>query len=249
MFTPIRSTQNASDSGSVENPANFVLTLNSPTRSIIVDHDGFSIGASPHCDLTLVDASIPPLHSIIHQQSGIAWIEAADDNVFITVNDRPCRRMTFRSDDRLKIGATEFAISLQPQNQVRLDEPVMNEDLALLTAEELCDRILSEQTMVAEFAEGQRSGWEALLRAINDANQEITSSDQHFGDRQVALNELLGQIQELNEAIVIHTRELNQRESEVLASTSALEESQQRIDKIVDQLNQNDPPNELRASA
>jgi len=259
MFSPFRSSLSAPDPSSVDDSANLVLTLQSQGTSVLVRHDGFSIGTSQRCDLTLVEPSIPALHSVIHLQRGAIWIEAADDKATLIVNDRPYRRMALRHDDRLKIGATEFTILIQPEGIARSDEAVMTEDLALLTAEELCDRILSEQSMVAEFADGQRAGWDALLRAIEAANDEPATSGSidelsiATEEQQVVFDALLGQIQELNEAITDRTRELDHREIEVLESTSMLEESQQRvsqrIDEILDHLNKTDPPNELRASA
>lgn len=259
MFQPLRPSSNALHSANDDQSANMAVSLHCQGRRVLVTHDGFTIGSSPNCDLTLAEASVPLLHSVIHVQSGATWIEAADDTILLTVNDTSHRRMSLRHHDRLKIGTSEFQIVMQPELVDVSEEAPMTEDLALLTAEELCDRILAEQSMVTEFAEGQRSGWEALLKAIEAANDEPVAEE--LGDdlftpieeQQVTLDTLLGQIQELNESVSERTRELEVREIEVIQKTTILEESQQqvtkRIDEILDQLNQTDPPGELRASA
>lgn len=255
MFTPLHSSQHSSNSGSSENTTNVVLTLKSHRQTVTVTHDGFSIGASPQCDLVVADHGVPLLHSVIHMQSGAIWVQNADDETMLLVNDQSCRRMSLRHQDRLRIGKTEFTILLTPDIAMAVEENAMTEDLALLTAEELCDRILSEQTMVAEFEEGQRSGWDALLRAIDASHEQAVSQQQPEvpDEQQAAFDALLGQIHELNETISDRTRELTSHEAEVLSSTSMLEETQQRVSQrlgeILDQLNKTDPPNELRASA
>lgn len=254
MFTPLHSSLTGLNSGSIENPPKVVLTLKFHTRSVSVTKDGFSIGASPHCDFVISDHGVPLLHSVIHLQDGVIWIETADHSALLVVNDHTCRRMTLRNQDRLQIGATEMVVQMMPEITTAIEENVMTEDLALLTAEELCDRILSEQTMVAQFETGQRAGWDALLRAIDAANQE-TVTQQHSAptEHAAAFDVLLGQIHELNETICDRTRELTKHEAEVLSSASMLDESQQRVSQrlgeILEQLNKTDPPTELRASA
>lgn len=255
MFTPLHSSQHSSNLRSSGNTTSVVLTLKSHRQLVTVSHDGFSIGSSAQCDLVVTDPGVLPLHSVIHMQSGAIWVQNAEDEALLIVNDQPCRRMSLRHQDRLRIGETEFTILLTPDIAVAVEENAMTEDLALLTAEELCDRILQEQTMVAEFDEGQRSGWEALLRAIENANEEtpVQQQPEVSVEQQTVFETLLGQIQELNETISDRTRELTSHEAEVLSSTSMLDETQQRVsqrlDEILDQLNKSDPPNELRASA
>jgi hypothetical protein len=238
---------------------NVVLTLLFSGHSVTVTHDGFTIGSSRRCDLNLNDPSLPGLHSVIHMQSGAIWIEVAADNLTLTVNDRPYRRMALRHEDRLKIGSTEFEFQLKSEPVSNVSGSALDEDLSLLTAEELCDRILSEQSMVDEFIEGQRSGWEALLRAIKSAHEEV-SVDQMDNDastdhveNHVAFEKLLEQIQELNDSVQEQSRELSDHEKEVLEATSMMEESQnravQQLDEIIERLKNTDPPAGLRASA
>ena len=103
------------------------------------------------------------------------------------------------------------------------------------------------------------NGWEALLDAIKAVRSEPMINEMSesptfpIPEELVAYDALFGQIQELHETIVDRSRELDQKEAEVLASTSIIEESQQRVaqrlDEILDQLNKSEGPSELRASA
>jgi hypothetical protein len=123
----------------------------------------------------------------------------------------------------------------------------------------LCDRILAEQSLVTEFDDSQRAGWEALLKAIESANDEqidATSIDidpTASQNQKAAFDALLEQINHLNEVIAERTQELSDQEKQVVESASMLEESQARVhhrlDEILDQLKQTDEPNEMRASA
>ena len=259
MINPLRSSL-ASELSSFDDVP---LTLHFEQMSVTVTHDGFSIGSHRNCDLQQNDTSIPPLHSVIHTQQGAVWIEAANDETVLLVNDRPCRRMALRDGDHFLVGASTFVVRLGAVQHELLESPetlpTTKEDLASLSAEELCDRIFTEQSMIQELSTGERSGWEALLQAIEavhgePAPGEVTMAPTiPLSPEHVSYETLLGQIEELQETIVDRTRELSAQEVQVLASSSCLEESQQRVtqrlDELLDQLNKSDLPNELRASA
>ena len=122
-----------------------------------------------------------------------------------------------------------------------------------MTAEELCDRILAEQSMVAEFAEGQKSGWEALLRAIDAPTKrgEVIQFLRQPKNQVDALNDLLGQLQEINDTITDQTLRIEPAGiRKFWRRLPLLEESQhhveQRIEEIMDQISKSDTPNELR---
>ena len=239
MFTPLHSPEFSSDGRSSDNVSSEVLTLRSGGRTVTVTHDGFAVGSSPRCNLVISEHGVPALHSVIHLQGKAIWIQAADDATMLFVNDQSCRRMALRHMDRLRIGSTEFTVLMMPVSAMAIDENVMTEDLALLTAEELCDRILSEQTMVEQFEEGQHSGWRALLRAIDATNEEtvlLKKFLQSLKNSKLLSRALLDQIQELNETITDRTRELTTHEAEVLSSASMLDESQQRVAQRLDEI-------------
>ncbi len=261
MFKSLRSSTQ-SDSSFVGDSTDVAVALQLEHQSVLVAHDGFTIGSGRHCDLKFTEPSIPFLHSVIHKQCGAVWIEAADEAAFLQVNDRPCRRMALRHGDRLKIGSIGLVIDLGiPRTQFAEESSIddhVEEDLQSLTAEELCDRIVTEQTMVQELTE-EDSGWAALMDAIKAVRVEPMMNEMAEGttfplpEELVAYDALFGQIQELHETIIDRSRELNQKEAEVLASTSIIEESQQRVtqrlDEILDQLNKSEGQTELRASA
>lgn len=254
-FNPSRPSMPSSSGRSDE----MVLTLLSGSQSIQVNHDGFKIGTGRQCDLILEDPTIPRLHSQIHIQSGAVWIETVCDDLYLTVNGATCRRMALRDGDRLQIGSTRLSIQLAPQPLVAEVGEATNEglpeDLASLTAEELCDRILTEQAIVKELSADADSGWGALVKAIEAVREVPTSLESEnipHAEEVRVYNALLSHLQELQVAIADRTRELNQKEAEVLATASMMEETQkrvtQRLDVILDHLN-GPESNELRASA
>lgn len=273
MQTPIGTSISRLDSTGADNSSENVLVLKSAEMTVQITHDGFCIGSSRKCDLCLTDSTVPALHSIIHMQQGAIWIETADESAELVVNEHAYRRMALRHGDQLNIGSLAFVVQIGTGAAAALERAAVGEDLSLLTAEELCDRILSDQTMVDEFTAGQRAGWEMLLHAIEAASREAEVAepsiaaqplvaklddesevdDQSLAEDHAVLDSLLGQIQELNDALTDHTRQMNEREEQVLETTNLLNESQQeitqRLGDLIDQMSQTDPPNELRASA
>lgn len=258
MIEPLNSAIPGQDLAHTRLPQTESLRLQSLDYTVTVGRDGFTIGTSRQCDLTLRDPSVPAFHSIIHLQGGAIWIESANDAATIEVNGRLYRRMALRHDDCLRIGSIEFKVLLQPDTLSPADQASLNESLDLLTAEELCDRILSEQAMVEEFVEGRRAGWEALFRAIENANGEpeitVTQAQANaIPHDETGFEGLLEQLQSLSQTINDRSQDLDDHERQILESTALLEESQQRvaqqIEQLLEQLNQSDPPNELRASA
>jgi hypothetical protein len=265
MFNPPRPSLPLVNSNCSEDMASddLVLTLCSEHSSLMVAHDGFLIGSHPRCDLTLKDSLIQPVHCVIHMQAGAIWIESTDEDHTFIINDRSCCRMALRQGDLIRIGASAFQIDLSVNSRKCLlspaDRDVVAEDLTSLSAVELCDRIVTEQSMIQELSEGDRSGWEALIHAIEAVHQEprpagtvaeqtISPGSEHHG-----FLGLIGQIEELQETIADRTRELTDREATVAASSSMLEQSQalvtQRLDEILEQLGKSESPKELRASA
>jgi predicted component of type VI protein secretion system len=236
MFTPLRHTIPGLESISGRDSANEVLLLQREEQSIQVDHDGFTIGSSSQCDLTIADLTASQLHAVIHIQSGAIWIESANDESLLLINDRPCRRMALRHDDRIRIGAVEVAVRLVARNVG-----------------------IAEQSLVSDHDSGRRAGWDALLQAIEAAKNEVLEEEAKQQPVEkaelddVQIEELLAQIQQLNQTLSNRTEEMHDREVEVLNSTEILEQHQRdvshRLGEMLDQLNQSDPPNELRASA
>ena len=235
------------------------LVLEGPTESFAIDRDGLRIGSSPVCELPLPGG--PPLHSVIHQQSGVTWIESQEDASLI-VNGHARRRMSLRDGDVLELNGLELTVRMRSVDDVDETPQGFEEDLSLLSAEELCDRILSEQAMVEEFSEGQRAGWDGLLAAIEAAHEteqptvtlplEVEQAVEAVAEPDNC-ERLLEQIRELSEMVNGRSQELDDCESELVAATALLEEAQERVSQqiegLLEQLPTPSGEMELRASA
>ena len=244
---------------SADASSNPMLVLEGPAESFVVDRDGLRIGTSPVCDLLLPDG--PALHSVVHQQAGVTWIETLDDASLI-VNGRARRRMALRDGDALELNGYELTVRFRTAAETEEMPVGLGEDLSLLSAEELCDRIASEQTMIDEFDENQHSGWNGLMAAIEAAHEadQPTVALPLEVERAVETTaapddceRLLVQIRELSEMVNGRTQELDDCESELVAATALLEEAQERVSQqiegLLEQLQTPSGEIELRASA
>ncbi len=239
--------------------SNIALVLEGPAESFVIDRDGLRIGSSPVCELPLPGG--PPLHSVIHRQSGVTWIESQEDANLI-VNGCTRRRMALRDGDVLELNGLELIVRFRSVESVDEMPRGLEDDLSLLSAEELCDRILAEQDMVDEFSEGQREGWNGLLAAIEavrETEQPVATLPLEV-ERAVEpvaapdnCERLLEQIRELSEMVNGRSQELDDCESELVAATALLEEAQERvshqIEGLLEQLQTPTAELELRASA
>ena len=262
MIKPLRASLRT-DVSCHDIPDDLQMILRSKRQSVTIAHDGFSIGSHRRCDLHIVDSLVPPWHSVIHLQAGVIWIEAADEETVLIVNHRPCRRRALRHGDQLMIGDVVYTIEIVSKPLEFRDSFQANgevhEDLSTLSAEELCDRIETEQSMVKEMSQDEKSGWAALLHAIEAVHREpalgepLTDSTIKLAEDRVSYDAMLSHIEELHETISDQTQELSQQEADVMASSSSLEESQkrvaQRLDEIIEQFTRSDAPGEFRASA
>ena len=239
--------------------SNIALVLEGPAESFVIDRDGLRIGSSPVCELPLPDG--PALHSVIHRQSGVTWIESQEDASLI-VNGHPRCRMALRDGDVLELNGLELIVRFRAIDDAEQTPHGLAEDLSLLSAEELCDRILAEQALVDEFAAGQREGWNGLLTAIEAAGEtaQPTITLPLEGERAAEASDapdncerLLEQIRELSEMVNGRSQELDDCESELVAATALLEEAQERVSQqiegLLEQLQTPAAETELRASA
>lgn len=229
--------------------AESTILIQHEEQTLLMTRDLVRIGSSPLCDLQL--DSGPPLHSLIRREGSVVWIEADADTASLQVNERSCRRLALRDGDVIAANGHQFTFRMQ----AALVEPEVDElvdSLGQLTAEELCDRILVEESAVSEFEAGRKRGWLNLIRAVEDvADQEVSPvADQELPEDDCEL--LLNQIRELTELMDVRTRELDQCEAELSAASAILQETQDRVSgQIETLLNQiaAEAPGELRASA
>jgi hypothetical protein len=215
-------------------------------RQVTVDGDGFLIGRGDFCDLQLDDVTQPLVHSELHLQGQTVWIEAADDNDAVVVNGDRCRRMALHDGDRVQCGGTEitFHIGSHAGTAEAFPHSQFADDLALLSASELCDRIADEETQIAAFERGQLSGWHSLLQSV-----EATLLDDGRALDHPRLESAVAELRSLSDLIASRTQQLAEHEAEFLESTSDLEDAQAAIARRIEQLLQGFGESELRASA
>lgn len=231
--------------------------------SVVMTHDGFLIGSSPRCDLTLNSHSVSPVHAIIHQQQGAIWVEAASEAQILLVNQQRCRRMTLRHTDQLQIGPVLLSIKLEIVAAADFPYSANLADgngLSSLSAAELCDKIQREQSRITELSQGESRGWEGLLSAIESVHQErfVAAENKQASaiswvPQSVSNEALARQIHEIQIAMAERTKELSQLTTETIFASAQLHESQQRalqrLNEILDQLSNTEEPNQFRASA
>jgi len=121
---------------------NLVFFLDTPQESFFIDRHQFLIGTHAKCHLTL--PSGPALHSIIHQECGIYWVEASDGRLL--VNGLLRRRYALRDGDILDLDGFQLSVRLRPVSELDARLHEIEEELSLLSAEELCDRSSPNRT-------------------------------------------------------------------------------------------------------
>lgn len=241
-----------------------VISTDDQLKLVLVDHDEFTIGAGEQCDLSLPTTELPRLHSMLHVQGHAIWIEAVHPDAMVIVNGEIFRWRALRDGDQLTFHSVEALVHIGEESiqaaQHQLQSQRQAEDLTLLTAEELCDRIEREEARVREFGRRRRLGWQALLSAIQDA-QDAEDGVSQDGDAAVPiaageekLNELVAQVRDLSETLDERTKNLAAQEALLVESSSQLCEAQRRVSRQLDQLMErllpdDNRPSELRVSA
>lgn len=222
-----------------------VHSQKAPHRRVEVDGDGFLIGRGDFCDLQLDGEDQPLVHSELHLQGGSVWIEAADETILLSVNGRLCRRIALREGDRLDIGSTEVIVHLgtpaEGANPLPRLTPAAEEDLSLLTASELCDRIAAEQAEVDAFQQQQRSGYRSLLQAVESVLHDGTHAE---GEPRwtAAVSQLRALIEQLS-------TDAGQPGVPFVDSTAELPETQEGVSRRIEELLRSFADGDLRASA
>jgi predicted component of type VI protein secretion system len=221
-----------------------VRTSSGEIRQVMVDGDGFLIGRGDFCDLQLEDRSQPLVHSELHLQGQAIWIEAADDNDAVVVNGDRCRRMALRDGDRIACGSTEIVVHIRTHANTLALEPAARsaEDLSLLSASELCDRIAQEETAVAAYECRQLAGWQSLLQSV-----EATLLDDPQSVRHPRLESTIAELRSLSDLITARTQRLAEQEAQFAGA--AQDDAQSAIARRIDQMLQGFADQDLRASA
>lgn len=227
------------------------VVLELDDRTEVVNRELTRIGTSSQCDLQI--ASGPPLHSVLRVDAGVLWIEADADTADLMVNWRSCRRLALRDGDVISANGHEMTVRVRPR--IHADEAsVAVSTLSQLSAEELCDHILTEQAQVNAFEAGQLRGWQRLMEAVQEV--VLDDSDLTPDEKAPAVDEcesLLNQIRELTDLMDARTRELDRCEEQLTAASTVLQDVQDRvsgqIETLLNQIGEAEHPGELRASA
>lgn len=241
-----------------------VVPAGDAARLIFVDHDEFTIGSGDRCDLRL--AGLPRLHSRLHVQGPVIWIEAVDDDALVVVEHEIYRRRALRDGDQLTFDDVEATIHIgEPSVRAAREMPRSRwetEDPSLLSADELCERIEEEEMLVSDVDNRRKLGWAALMSAVQDViEQRAFPSDESMipvplvaSVSEEKFDELVAQVRDLSEALDERTKTLASQEALLIESSSQLAEAQLRVSRQLEQLldrlsGEEDQPGELRVSA
>lgn len=210
-----------------------------------VEADGFLIGRGDFCDLRLDEPSLPMVHSEIHLDNGVIWIEAIDAPS-VEVNGKLVPRLTLRSGDTLRFGSVPAT--------VRMGADAMNigsttdaawEDLSHLSAVELCERIEAEEAAVRDEERQRWQGVESLLVAL----EQMLRTDRELVTDEARTEEITQQLHALSEALAIRTQQLADQEQQFLNTAHEIKHSQDEMTRRMEVLIQQLDTGELRASA
>lgn len=223
---------------------------------LVIDRDRIRLGTSPMCELRLPEG--PLLHSVIRNEAGAVWIEAEPDSTELSVNWRNCRRMALRDGDVISLAGLDITIRRGVIPTATEDAAKLSEDITQMTAEELCDQILTEQSEVDAFESKRLQGWQELIASMKRA----MAGDQSLAESlnaapAVAFSDdcerLLDQIREMSDLMNGRTQELDACEGELVAATALLQETHDRvshqIEELLNQIGDVSQTNALRASA
>jgi len=230
------------------------VTLEFEDCAVVVDQAAVRIGSSVVCDIQLPDG--PALNCVVRAEAGVVWIEA-EENSELAINGRPCRRMALREGDTISVPGLQIKVCVRSKASIEADATNLMSDISQLTADELCDRILTEQAAVDEFESNRLAGWQKLMGAIRElgATEQPLSNGTNSDSITISddCERLLEQIREMSDIVNNRTQVLNDCETDLEAATTLLQETQDRvsrqIDELLDQIGGVPAANELRASA
>ncbi len=214
-------------------------------RRLPVEADGFLIGRGDFCDLRLDEAGLPLVHSEIHLQDGVVWIQAVDVPT-IEINGRTVPRLTLRSGDVLKLGSATATVRMGAEAAAALRSPnELWEDLSDLSAAQLCERIEAEEAAILEVERRRFEGIESLLAAL----ENVLRTDQTLVDHDPRTENVVTQLHDLSDALAERTRQLQDQEQQFLASASEIKHSQDEMARRLEDLIHHLDTGDLRASA
>jgi len=210
-------------------------------RRIAVEAGHCLVGSGDFCDLQIADPVVPLAHSEIHVEDGVVWIETADDHE-LDVNGRSCRRLALRDGDRVRVGETSLTIRINPPAEIEQT----GEDISRLSAFELCERIEGERAAITDFERRRLTGWETLLRQVEDVIQHEPAATWEQDSR---IESVVLQLHALADKLAERTRELAAQEALFMESAGELKHAQDLMTSRLERVLQQFQDSELRASA
>ncbi len=159
-----------------------------PQRPVTSRH--FLIGSGPACDLRLGGEDIPAAHSLLVVAGDEVRVQWLADSPPLLINGEPAHECELCDGDQIEIGrfgflvhrpiqeaAEEEVFSSTPASEPMETTSLLNlvsqakeeetaEDLTDISAEELVERLQTEQEAVEHFEEAVRQGEAALLYAV-----------------------------------------------------------------------------------
>ncbi|MFO1022668.1 MAG: FHA domain-containing protein [Planctomycetales bacterium] len=157
-----------------------ILSGETESASRTVGEELFFIGSDEDCDLPLMDESIPKVLAVIRSLPQGIWIEAVARAPQLKLNNEVIRQGWVKDQDLLEMGPFQMraTLGLKPktrkstapvaESHIKIWSPAAKfaHEVQELSAEQLLDRIVDEQTLVTGYEEGRRRGADSLLRAI-----------------------------------------------------------------------------------
>lgn len=217
-----------------------------PGKDFIMRGPVLLIGRAPFCDIRLAQSDIPPVHSELHCDGGVLWIEAANLGQQLEINGRNYVRLALRNGDRIQIGGHELAVMIDDGKDLDRATREFAESLEDLSANELCDLILAEEEELESHEIRRRDGWRKLLSAVEASLEELPTppeSDYLPGTTNPSMADWnLNTFEEFSEPALNLEPDLQEAS---LTTNTPLEAMTARIDELLLQFSDG----ELRASA
>lgn len=216
-------------------------------RRLHMDYDDFLIGRAEFCDLRIDDSALPLVHAELHRQAGVLWIEAAEEGHPLTINGKSCQRLALRDGDVVTIGACTIEVCIDRMRNFLPQHAALGDDLTEMSADELCDRIIEEQTAVDEFERKELEGWKTLVTALEQTLAEAREQGGHGAHQRI--DAAIAELRQLSSTLQSRADVLLAQETDFLETTAELRVAQTAMIQKLDLLLQQFDEGELRASA
>lgn len=210
----------------------------------------FFIGSGAGCDLRLGGSEFPAIHSLIQTRENGVWFETLAAAPTARINGELTNGEWLRDGDRIEIGPFQFlahSVPLLPPVAIvdaaagMLPEQPL-EQVSLLSAVELADRLDVEMNQVERFQKGRQAGAHALLQALRRRQLEpaqpaarsmpaVPRASAAAGqlEFQADLDRLCKDLEELTSTLERRSETISQREYQFAQAAETLLETQRQL--------------------